>query len=379
MEIKFTQPKHQRYDFTPALLLSAVLCSFFAVIDSLYLLPIALIGILIPAIYYLIPRKKSVVIYIAAGILIAFLCIRFNSVIDGVESIINLLFSQSEAQQFYEYNYFDTATEKPFEAVLWLGLLAGTLCALFKNYFSGVLTAVWLIAMAYFGITPKIGWLVFLGAAYLLCAVPKQQKWFNGTAIILLLGITALISITISPTPNANISALDETMRDKLSLHSISYEEMNLPIEFEEPEAEPETENTSDETSENQGNTDKALNILFIVLAVLTLLLLFVPAVFKDKAEKRRRINRADIDNEDNAVSIRAIWLYTQKWLEISDRQTAIPNEIYTIWLEAAYSEHTMTLQQRQIMYDYMKNTAETIWQSSDKKKRFHIQYRIVL
>lgn len=379
MEIRFKQPEYQRFDFTPALLLLAVLCSFFATLDSLYLLPVALIGILIPVIYCLLPKKSPVFFYTAAGILIAFLLIRFHAIVDGIKLLANLLFSQSEMQQFYEYHYFDTVVEKPFETVLWLGLLGGTLCALLRNYFTGILTAVWIIAMAYFGVTPKIGWLLLLGAACLLCIVPKQQKWFHGTAVILLLGITAWIAVTVSPTPNANISALDETLRDRLSLHSISYEELNAPMEFDEPEAEPESEDTSDEASENQGNTGKTLNILFIVLAVLTLLFLFIPAIFKDKSEKRRKINRADMDNTDNAVAIRAIWLYTQHWLKLSDTQTDVPNEIYAIWLEAAYSEHTMTQQQRECMYDYMKNTAEAVWQSADKKKRFNIQYRLAL
>lgn len=377
MEIRFTQSKGDRWNFAPAVLLAAVLCSVFAALDWLSMLPFALAGVPIAAACGLFRQKKPV-FYVLFGMLAAFFLLRFAFIIDGAKLLTNRMFSRSEMQQAYEYEYFETFGENPWEAVLFLSLLAGALCALWQSRFAGSLTAVWVLAMAYFGVTPGAFWLTLLGAACLLCAVPKKQMWFHGGMAALALIVIALLVGFLAPHPNPSLSALDDKLRDELAQHSIFYEQTVIPTEVPQPETQP-TEPPPEEQPPNHGVENSPLNVLFIVLATLTAVLLFGQAIIKDRAEKRRQKNRAGITDPNHAAAIRAMYLYARRWRRLAAAPIPEPEPVRAIWLEAAYSEHPMTAGQRQVIYDDMKRTALSVWEAADWKKRLCIQYKIAL
>ena len=55
------------------------------------------------------------------------------------------------------------------------------------------------------------------------------------------------------------------------------------------------------------------------------------------------------------------------------------PAQVYAIWQEAAYSDHTMNNAQREAVRAYMTETAKAVWAEADWKKRLAIRYRICL
>lgn len=381
MQIQFAKDGHCGAFFASTVLLAAVFCSVFAALDWLRLLPAALVGLVIPAAGQLLRRKKPIYLYALLGLLVAYLLIRFFTISDGVKLLVNQMYSCSEIQQAYEYEYFEVSGGNPWEAVLWLSLLAGTLCALWKNWFTGIVTIAWVGAMIYFGVTPGIGWLMLLGAACLWNVVPFEQIWFHGGIIVLLLLMTAFVVRAAAPAPSATLSAWDNHVRDQLALHSLYYEQTISKTEVPTPEPEPQPSEPPVEQNQipNQRIWSSSVNVLFIVLSVITAILLFSHAILKDRVEKRRQENRAGLDAADNAAAIRAMYLYVRRWRELMDMPAAVPERVRAIWLEAAYSEHRMADIQRKIMYKYLEQTATSVWKAAGRKKRLMIRYKIAL
>ena len=83
--------------------------------------------------------------------------------------------------------------------------------------------------------------------------------------------------------------------------------------------------------------------------------------------------------NADHAAAIKAMYLYAMRFRSLSNTPSEIPANVYAIWQEAAYSDHTMTEDQRKIIHSYMVETAKAAWAEADWKKRLLIQYRIAL
>lgn len=374
MEIKFTNPHGKPETVFSALFLGAIVCNVFAALQWLHLLPFALIGVILP----LIPQAKGKPVqFILWGVLAAWLLIRFPSILDGGKFLANRMFALSEQTQSYEYDYFTTFGESSVEAVLWLSVLTGTLCALWGSRSNAVLCGLWLLAMAYFGVTPGIAWFAVLTIGAFLAVLPGQQRWFHGLiAAVLVVGIAFAVS-GLAPEPSKTVSALDDRLRDVLASAPVTYEQTPIPTEVPEPEVVPQPETEYEQP--DHGVQKVALNILFILLAALTLILLFLPAVVKDRAAKKSEKARAGFDDPDHAAAIRAMYLYAQRWRGLSGTAGETPSEIYAIWQEAAFSDHAMNETQREAVHAYMKETAQRVWLDADWKKRLTIRYRICL
>lgn len=374
MEIQFTNSHRNFPNVLPALFLGAILCNVFAVLDWWYLLPFALIGVILPLIPQVRYRKAQ---YVLWGVLGAWLLIHFGPILDGGKLLANRMFALSESSQSYEYDYFTVSGESAEEAVLWLSMLTGTLCALWGNKSNAVLCGLWLLAMAYFGVTPGIFWLTVLALGGFLSVLPGQHRWFYGLITVAAVAGIAFAVSALAPEPSDAVSSLDDHLRDVLAASPVTYEQTPVPTEVPEPELVPQPSTQLEQP--DHGVQKAAANILFFLLAGITLALLFVPAIFKDRAAKKRQKARAGFDAPDHGAAIRAMYLYAQRWRKLSQRAGQIPAQVQEIWLEAAYSDHIMSQGQRDTVYAYMKETAEKVWQESDWKMRLRIRCRIFL
>ena len=364
MEIRFTQFKRDYQAVFSAGFLLAVIVAVLATLQWLHLLPFALAGILVT----FVPPKYRKFLWLA---LAAFALIRFGAVWNGTKLLANRLFWLSEQTQSYEYSYFNVNGESCTEAVVFLSLLAGMLNC------PAVLTGLWIIAMAYFGVTPQGVWLAMLLMASLISALPRQHRWFYGLVVGILVVAIAFATANIAPEPSKAVSELDEQLRDSLAISAVTYEQEPIPTEVPEPEIVPQPETELQQP--DHGVQQKMINILFMILAALTLGLLFIPAVIKDRAEKKSEQARAGFDDPDHAAAIKAMYRYAQRWRKFSDLPMEIPEEVKSIWQEAAYSDHAMTAEQREIVHAYMVETAYAVWNAADKKKQMYIRYRVCL
>ena len=347
-----------------AVCLIAMLAAVLATLEWLHLLPFGLVGVAVT----FVPSKYRKFLWLA---LAAFALIRFGAVWNGTKILANRLFWLSEQTQSYEYSYFIVKGESCAEAVVFLSLLAGMI------NFPAILAGLWAIAMAYFGITPNAIWLALLLLAGLISALPRQHRWFYSLVVSILVLAIAFAAANIAPEPSKAVSELDEQLRDRLTIGAVTYEQKPIPTEVPEPEIVPQPETELQQP--DHGVQQKIINILFMILAALTLALLFIPAVIKDRAEKRSEQARAGFDDPDHAVAIKAMYLYTQRWRKLSDSPMEIPVDVYAIWQEAVYSDHAMTAEQKEIIHSYMVETAYGVWNAADKKKQMYIRYRVCL
>ena len=378
MEIRFTQPSknnviaNQSADWCgnlqpqmwDAVCLSAVLVVVLATLQWLHLLPIALSGVAV----IFVPPKYRKFLWIA---LAAFAAVRFGVVWNGTKILANRLFWLSEQTQSYEYSYFNVTGESCAEAVIFLSLLAGMVNC------PAMLAGLWAVAMAYFGVTPDGVWLALFLLASLISALPRQHRWFYGLIVGILVVAIAFATAKIAPEPSKAVSELDEQLRDSFAIGAVTYEQEPIPTEVPEPEIVPQPERSLQQP--DHGVQQKMINILFVILAALTLALLFIPAVIKDRAEKKSEQARACFDDPDHAAAIKAMYLYAQRWRTLSNSPMEIPVDVYAIWQEAAYSDHAMTAEQREIVHAFMVETACAVWNAADKKKQMYIRYRVCL
>lgn len=378
MEVKFAKTGRSWVSVISACFLASILCAAVATLDWLHLLPFALAGVLIPLMYPFVPHKyKKYATGIPLGLAGLFLLIRFAPVLDGLKLLINRLFSQSELTQSYEYDYFTTTGENAAEAVVLLSILAGMGAALWKQWFNGVLAAITVVAMAYFGVTPELPWLAALVLTAAWSMLSGKHRMIYALVVCLLVGGIAMASAKIAPEPNQTVSVWDEQLRDVLAGSPITYEQIPIPTEVPEPEIIPNPDTEKEQP--DHGVRNLAINILFIILATITALLLFVPAIIKDLAEKRRKKNREGLDAQDHAAAIRAMYLYAKRWGMLSATPIGPTAEVYKIWQEAAYSDHTLTEEKREIMHRYVVDTATAVWQAAPRKKKLMIQYKLAL
>lgn len=358
--------------------LAAFLASVYAVIlatvGAVELLPWMLLG---AALVPLPGGKGRTPWLLPLGALALWLLLRLQPVGNGVMVLANRLFAKSQAAQAYEYDFFPAKGDSAWEAAMWLGLLGGLLCRLWGRGFVLGLCGLWTGAMAYFGVTPGIWSLtaaLFLG---FLTMLPPKGRWRSGLLLGILLLALAAACLRLAPEPVPAVSKLDESLRDALALQAQAVEQTPVPTQVPEPEVLP--PDRVEREQPDHGVQKRLVNVLFLALAGLTLAILFVPAVIRDRAAKKAAESRAGLEAADPAEAIRAMYLYALRWRDLIPDPEPVPTEVYQIWQEAAFSRHPMEEAQRQAVRSYLERTARSVWDGADWKLRMKIRYRLCL
>ena len=73
------------------------------------------------------------------------------------------------------------------------------------------------------------------------------------------------------------------------------------------------------------------------------------------------------------------MYLYAMRWRDLEPVPEPVPEEVYQVWQEAAFSGHPMGEDQRQLVHDYMERTAGTVWDRAGRRRRLEIRYRLCL
>ncbi len=350
--------------------LAAILCALLSMLDWIRYFPYILPGtaaVLIPGKY----RKGILTVSLGVGAALAVL--RWES----FAVLANRMFAVSEAAQNYEYDYFTVGTAHPGAALALLSVMLGAACGLWGNPVNTAATAMLGISVAYFGVSPAFFWTAALVLAAAVNALPGRGSMPQAAAVALVVCLIAFAAARLAPEPLERVSALDETLRDALSGYDVSYAHTPLPEPAPEPEKTPPPPEKSQQP--NRGIRNLARNIWFLLLSGITLLVLLLPAICKDRAEKRRRQNRAFLESGDNAAAIRGMYLYAKRWRDLDGSPSTIPKEVESIWLEAAYSDHALTETQKKTMERFVRDSAEKVWQAADWKKRLAIRYKYAL
>ncbi len=366
----------------PFLLCIALWGAFLWMIGRVTLLPYAAIGALLAFCPLLGKHRRVVGGALSALLLLSLLLSR--SISGGLAVLSNRLFAASEARQRYLYETFSASADSLVPAVLWgsalLALCLGWLGA-WKHALPGVLAFLMTAAAcAYFGVTPGTFWLLLI---LLLAALTMLTKldWRAFAAVMVCVAVIAGLALWLAPGENARISALDDQLRDTLAFTTVTQHKQPENTPAPTPETQPEQENIEPMLLQIRESMD-AKTIILIVLIAAILLILFVPAVIRDRLQKRRDQNRAGMESADNAEAIRATFRYALLWLRASEsdaRELPGYDAAYKLWQEAAFSDHAMSDAQRDQMTAFQKTVSDTIQSRAGRRLRWKLRYRYAL
>lgn len=373
---------------------------------------LCLAGVLPFLLYPVFYGKRACAYFLAAWAALLAVAAAFwrGLLINGAKLLTNRLFAISEASQAYQYDRFTVTAPAGQDTACMLFVLA--FCSLLWALVSALLLgrdakimpvaafALVCVFTVYFGASAAFIWMILPGVWCLLSLLPRHIGLARYGTVIVGMALIVAATLLLFPNENARISRLDETLRDKMALQTVRYDPESMPQEITAP---PET--TPEEQQQQNGfhfaydlPAGKWLLIAAVLIAVL--LLLFIPAVWNDRLHKRAERERAGIEDENHAVSIRAMFLYAVRWLQSygvtpgnvnygawpAALQDAMSEDyqqefeaILPLWREAAYSDHEMTAQQRKAVRAFLKRTGDEIWEKADWRERLRLQYRCAL
>ena len=325
--------------------------------------PFALLGLLLP----LIPKKRGIWALLPLAVLSA---VFRKPLAEGFGILANSMFAQSEICQAYEYDYFETA-EAGGPLFLFTGavsVLMGSLCSLHATAVLWSCCGLAVFGCAWFGVTPDLLWLALILLTLIFCALPREGLWLREAAALLLAGLLLGAVLLLAPRPVPAISAGEETVRDRLALQTVWHAGIPQPTERPETEQKPPEEQMPPPPEEVREK--RPFPLLLVVLSVLTLLLLFIPAVIGDRARKKREAYCRNFDSEDISLAVRDLYLHSRRWCD-----DPAPDSIRELWNEAAYSDHRLTEQDRKTMRDYLDETEKKALSGAKLKQRLYWRY----
>ena len=366
----------------PFLLCIALWGAFLWIIGRVTLLPYAAIGALLAFCPLLGKHRRVVGGALSALLLLSLLLSR--SISGGLAVLSNRLFAASEARQRYLYETFSASADSLVPAVLWgsalLALCFGWLGA-WKKALPGVMAFLMTAAAcAYFGVTPGAFWLLLILSLAALTMLTKLD-WRAFAAVMVCAAVIAGLALWLAPGENARISALDDQLRDTLAFTTVTQHKQPENTPAPTPESQPEQENKEPMLLQIRESMDPK-TILLIVLIAVILLVLFVPAILRDRLQKRRDRNRAGMESADNAEAIRSTFRYALLWLRASEsdaREMPGYDAAYKLWQEAAFSDHAMSDAQRDQMTAFQKTVSDTIQSRAGRRLRWKLRYRYAL
>ena len=372
---------------------------------SVRVLPFLLPGAVVAGLLPLLAKRShrlAVLLYclLAVGVWYA---ARSTAILEGSKLFWNRLAAASEAKQRYLYDKFAVigSVEQLPVAMLPLGLLTGlwygwSLCSRVRalGLVPGTLL---LFGLAWLGIAPRTGWLALLLLSLIGCLVLPTHPLPLRLRIGVLLA-TALICLTVwqlLPGTSTSVQAFSEGFRDRLAVRTLAYGSQADLLAQAESEALEETRpfSTQDAASEAEADVPHTRLEEALPLILLTLLLLFVPAVWRDRLNRRRAANRAWMQADNPRLRAEQGFLSAMRWLFAAGLEetnqpypaylTAISNwdpklgqefeKTVPLWLEAAYSTHEITAEAAAQIAAFQDAARQLAWKRMSLRQRFRV------
>jgi hypothetical protein len=321
-------------------------------------------------------------------ILIAVAAIWHSTVLGGLSMLINQFYDVAEEAQAYLYDRLPggDASELAGElGIAWFSCLFGLLTALppaeARRKLSGLIVIAVMFAFAYYGLIPSAICIAVVIAALIAAVSRGSILSIIPVALAALLLFGALV--LADPGESYGISRMDENFRDRFAFRSALLETQDpfaedTETELEDEMEDPEDEELEDEEFDSEYGTYAAFGILILCVAALGAggYLLY------RRLSKRRAENRRGIDSTDNREAVTAMFPYALRWIkgygieqtsasvmsmlpdlndEFSDSYTSRFRDMYKIWSEAAYSDHEVSEEARELMDSFMNDTIKQI------------------
>lgn len=362
-----------------------------------YLVPGALVFLGMGIFESVKPGKPK---WIAAGVIAALLAVSIvalrGAIAGGIADLINQFYDAAEYAQAYIYKRIPGGGGDPRMAAAWISCLVGLLASLppakYRREALILVSALAMIAFAYYGFLPSAVCVAALLAA-LLIAVPKGSIVSSLPLLLAVMMVFGAV-VLISPGENAAISRVDENFRDRFAFNSRLIQDDEIEIDLSELEDlnDPSTETPQDDTLSGIPRKYLGLVIALLIIAVIA------AAVFLlwRKIDRKRKALREGIDSHDPRTAVTALFPYTVRWLKAGGIDTdAHPfseltpyiageysqdyanryRKMYILWREAAYSDHRIDEQTKNSMAEFLRDTSEMI----KEKLTFAEKLRVML
>ena len=393
-----------------AVLLTTVAALFCMSIDSPDLIPFALTC---PIVFMIIATIGSVkpgfARWIGVGVITIILMVTaiiwHSAIFDGIGTLINWFYDIAEEAQAYIYDRLPVGGSGAFGAgIAWLSAVLGLVAALppvnMRRGVSALIAIAVMIAFAYYGLLPSAICIAVMIAALIAAVSRGSMLSFVPVVLAALLLFGAVM--LVDPGENYGISRIDENLRDRFAFNSALIESGTSPFdEMDDEDLENDWDTEEDEESEEEGDTSEYAAFALYGFIILAVAALGAAGFFTYRRIKRKRaLNRKGIDSNDAREAVTAMFPYTVKWLkgfgieqkdpaftsmepalkrEFSDIYSDRFMDMYRIWSEAAYSDHTVTEESRLLMEKFMKDTVNQVNEKCKFKDKLRLKLRYAL
>ena len=366
-------------------------------------------------------RKKSLfacIVLILLSFLLLFLIPQARS---GLQELCNRIFRASEAVNAYAYEYFNI----PFVYSLWLAILL--LCIIIVAFLGiTVITGSRLMSLmlmsglagfqVYFGLAFPALVNILLFTLYMLWIMRRPWEKTEVVHIITAIIVLTVTVLLIRPGVDAATEQLSEKARDYLSRFA---QEAPGTVQ-ENPEGENETRRVHTRSllygddpaqaekeyrlttiEEEQISLPHRINYLkialLLMLAIALLVLPFAPFLWLNTRRKKALDARKAFDAEDAATAVCAIFQYVIAWLEatgngagnlpyrnwprylalrLSEQYAQRFANCAALFEEAAYSEHSLSKEQRGQMLALLQETEQIMQEKADFRQKLFLKYK---
>lgn len=346
-------------------------------------------------------KAKWIAAAAAAVILLATGLIWREEIFGGLSMLINLFYDVAEQAQAYIYDRLPGGYGSDKAAIAWISCCAGLLAALppvkYRRGISIFAVIFMMIALAYYGLIPSAVCIAFMIAALIAAASRGSALSFVPVVLAALVLFGAVV--LVDPGENYAVSRIDENLRDRFALSSALLETDTSTYEEEEEDyedSEDDWENEDEESEESDYGTYAVYGFLILLAAALGAAAYMLYRRFS----RKRAENRRGLDSKDAREAVTAMFPYAVRWLKgygIVQTEPAVTSmvpeiedtfsgsyadrfeDMYSIWSEAAYSDHEVTETSRQLMDVFMKDTIKMVDEKCKLKDKIRLKFRHAL
>lgn len=348
--------------------------------------------------------------WIVAGVILVILivvaAIWHSTVLGGLSMLINQFYDVAEEAQAYIYDRLpggDASETAARIGIAWISCLLGVLTAVpsapVRRQLSSLIAILIMLAFAYYGLLPSAICVAVVIAALIVAVSRGSILSLIPVVLVALLLFGGVV--LADPGESYGISRMDENFRDRFAFRSALLEMQDPTLEEENPEfmeEEEELEDEEEEVEEYDGEIGTYAALGFILLAAAAIGA--AAYLVHRRVSKRIAENRKGIKSSDNREAVTAMFPYAIRWLKgygieqpsasvtsmipeigssFSESYAGRFRDMYTIWSEAAYSDHEVSEDTRLLMDTFMEETIKKVKDKCNFRDRLRLRFRHAL
>ena len=353
--------------------------------------------------------KPGPVKWIAAAVILVILivvaAVWHSTVLGGLSMLINQFYDFAEEAQAYIYDRLpggDASETAGKIGIAWISCLLGLVTAVppaeIRQKGSGLIVILVMLAFAYYGLLPSAICIAVMIAALIMAISRGNILTLIPVVLVALILFGGVV--LADPGENYGISRMDENFRDRFALRSALLETQDQLLEEEQTEFEEEEiledEESEDEEYSGELGTYAVYGIILLAVAALGA----AGYLLYRRISKRIAENRKGIKSSDTREAVTAMFPYTLRWLkgygieqpaasvtsmipglknEFSDTYARRFRDMYVIWSEAAYSDHSVSEEARLLMNTFMEDTIKQVKDRCRLRDRLRLIFRHAL